>query len=168
MFFLLLQNPPAKPRPKSLQLGDRRLTLSLYQGPSSQLSLSNPLSPLPASPQPEHTPRSSSMWHTALHGIILCEIITEKQKVILLLKASFRSNQVTLTDTAVLKSFYFHFSMVGYLSLLNENDTNTTDAPGTPPPMPPKRHPHEIDNLGLISSEVHMLAKNSSPALLHI
>lgn len=60
--YLLLQNPPEKqPRPKSLQLGDRRLTLSLFQGATSQLNLSNPLSPLPASPQPEHTPRSSSM-----------------------------------------------------------------------------------------------------------
>ncbi|XP_061529041.1 dedicator of cytokinesis protein 5 isoform X1 [Phycodurus eques] len=47
-------------RPKSLQLGDRRLTLSLFQGVSSQLSLSNPLSPLPASPHTPHTPRSSS------------------------------------------------------------------------------------------------------------
>lgn len=85
------ENPPEKqPRPKSLQLGDRRLTLSLYQGSSSQLSLSNPLSPLPASPQPEHTPRSSS-----------------------------------------------------YSSLLSDNDT--VDAPGTPPPMPPKKHPYDID-----------------------
>lgn len=56
-----LQTPPEKQqRPKSLQLGDRRLTLSLFQGVSSQLNLSNPLSPLPASPQPLHTPRSSS------------------------------------------------------------------------------------------------------------
>uniref|UniRef100_A0A3Q3AJ62 Dedicator of cytokinesis 5 n=1 Tax=Kryptolebias marmoratus TaxID=37003 RepID=A0A3Q3AJ62_KRYMA len=47
-------------RPKSLQLGDRRLTLSLFQGTSSQLSLSNPLSPLPASPNTPHTHRSSS------------------------------------------------------------------------------------------------------------
>ncbi|XP_037536633.1 dedicator of cytokinesis protein 5 [Nematolebias whitei] len=47
-------------RPKSLQLGDRRLTLSLFQGGSSQLILSNPLSPLPASPSTPHTHRSSS------------------------------------------------------------------------------------------------------------
>uniref|UniRef100_A0A8D3DL24 Dedicator of cytokinesis 5 n=1 Tax=Scophthalmus maximus TaxID=52904 RepID=A0A8D3DL24_SCOMX len=47
-------------RPKSLQLGDRRLTLSLFQGGLSQLSLSNPLSPLPASPHTPHTLRSSS------------------------------------------------------------------------------------------------------------
>ncbi|KAM9743108.1 dedicator of cytokinesis protein 5 isoform 1-T1 [Menidia menidia] len=82
-------------RPKSLQLGDRRLTLSLFQGVSSQLSLSNPLSPLPASP---HTPRSSS-----------------------------------------------------YSSLLSDNDANNFDTPGTPPPMPPKKHPHEIDNPGFSS-----------------
>ncbi|KTG32906.1 hypothetical protein cypCar_00042010 [Cyprinus carpio] len=50
--------PPEKqPRPKSLTIGDRRLTLSLFHGESSNLSLHNPLSPLPASP---HTPRSSS------------------------------------------------------------------------------------------------------------
>lgn len=56
------QTPPEKQqRPKSLQLGDRRLTLSLFQGASSQLSLSNPLSPLPASP---HTPRSCSSYST--------------------------------------------------------------------------------------------------------
>ncbi|KAL0187265.1 hypothetical protein M9458_018935, partial [Cirrhinus mrigala] len=49
--------PPEKqPRPKSLTIGDRRLTLSLFHGESSSLSLHNPLSPLPASP---HTPRSS-------------------------------------------------------------------------------------------------------------
>lgn len=69
----LLQTPPEKQqRPKSLQLGDRRLTLSLFQGVSSQLSLSNPLSPLPASPQPLHTPRSSSMslTNTTLHVVI--------------------------------------------------------------------------------------------------
>lgn len=61
-FLLLLQTPPEKQqRPKSLQFGDRRLTLSLFQG--SQLSLSNPLSPLPASPNTPHTPRSSSMHH---------------------------------------------------------------------------------------------------------
>uniref|UniRef100_A0A665TYQ9 Dedicator of cytokinesis 5 n=1 Tax=Echeneis naucrates TaxID=173247 RepID=A0A665TYQ9_ECHNA len=58
--------PPEKQqRPKSLQLGDRRLTLSLFPGASSQLNLSNPLSPLPASPHTPHTPhtpRSSSMY----------------------------------------------------------------------------------------------------------
>ncbi|XP_073321957.1 dedicator of cytokinesis protein 5 isoform X3 [Pagrus major] len=55
------ETPPEKQqRPKSLQLGDRRLTLSLFQGVSSQLSLSNPLSPLPASPHTPRTPRSSS------------------------------------------------------------------------------------------------------------
>ncbi|KAM8886809.1 dedicator of cytokinesis protein 5 isoform 2-T2 [Spinachia spinachia] len=47
-------------RPKSLQLGDRRLTLSLSHVVSSQLCLSNPLSPLPASPHTPRTPRSSS------------------------------------------------------------------------------------------------------------
>ncbi|MFT7796902.1 dedicator of cytokinesis protein 5 [Arapaima gigas] len=50
-------SPEKQQRPKSLQLGDRRLTLSLFQGTSLQLNLSNQLSPLPASP---HTPRSSS------------------------------------------------------------------------------------------------------------
>uniref|UniRef100_A0A8D3D1I7 Dedicator of cytokinesis 5 n=1 Tax=Scophthalmus maximus TaxID=52904 RepID=A0A8D3D1I7_SCOMX len=55
------ETPPEKQqRPKSLQLGDRRLTLSLFQGGLSQLSLSNPLSPLPASPHTPHTLRSSS------------------------------------------------------------------------------------------------------------
>uniref|UniRef100_A0A3B4BMB5 Uncharacterized protein n=1 Tax=Periophthalmus magnuspinnatus TaxID=409849 RepID=A0A3B4BMB5_9GOBI len=45
------ENPPERqPRPKSLQLGDRRLTLSLFQGSSSQLSLSSPLSPITFSP----------------------------------------------------------------------------------------------------------------------
>ncbi|TKS79108.1 Dedicator of cytokinesis protein 5 [Collichthys lucidus] len=82
-------------RPKSLQIGDRRLTLSLFQGVSSQLSLSNPLSPLPASP---HTPRSSS-----------------------------------------------------YSSLLSDNDVSTVDTSGTPPPMPPKKHPHEMDGAGFFS-----------------
>ncbi|XP_054587287.2 dedicator of cytokinesis protein 5 isoform X2 [Nothobranchius furzeri] len=53
-------SPDKQQRPKSLQLGDRRLTLSLFHGVSSQLSLSNPLSPLPASPNTPHTPRSSS------------------------------------------------------------------------------------------------------------
>ncbi|XP_049341626.1 dedicator of cytokinesis protein 5 [Astyanax mexicanus] len=52
------ETPPEKqPRPKSLTLGDRRLTLSLFHGDSAALNLNNPLSPLPASP---HTPRSSS------------------------------------------------------------------------------------------------------------
>ncbi|AWP06688.1 putative dedicator of cytokinesis protein 5 [Scophthalmus maximus] len=88
------ETPPEKQqRPKSLQLGDRRLTLSLFQGGLSQLSLSNPLSPLPASPHTPHTLRSSS-----------------------------------------------------YSSLLSDNDANIIDTPGTPPPMPPKKHPHEIDN----------------------
>ncbi|XP_041854443.1 dedicator of cytokinesis protein 5 isoform X2 [Melanotaenia boesemani] len=53
-------HPEKQQRPKSLQLGDRRLTLSLFQGNSSQLCLSNPLSPLPASPHTPNTPRSSS------------------------------------------------------------------------------------------------------------
>ncbi|XP_029018297.1 dedicator of cytokinesis protein 5 isoform X1 [Betta splendens] len=92
--------PPEKqPRPKSLQLGDRRLTLSLFQGAAAQLTLSNPLSPLPATPQPLHTPRSSS-----------------------------------------------------YSSLFSDNDASSADTPGTPPPMPPKKHPHETDN-ARISSE---------------
>uniref|UniRef100_A0A3Q3WAR4 Uncharacterized protein n=1 Tax=Mola mola TaxID=94237 RepID=A0A3Q3WAR4_MOLML len=54
----------AEKRPKSLQLGDRRLTLSLFQGASSQLSLSNPLSPLPASPHTPHTDNDSSALDT--------------------------------------------------------------------------------------------------------
>ncbi|XP_023199107.1 dedicator of cytokinesis protein 5 [Xiphophorus maculatus] len=53
-------SPDKQQRPKSLQLGDRRLTLSLFQGVSSQLSLSNQLSPLAASPHTPNTPRSSS------------------------------------------------------------------------------------------------------------
>uniref|UniRef100_A0A8C7D751 Dedicator of cytokinesis 5 n=1 Tax=Oncorhynchus kisutch TaxID=8019 RepID=A0A8C7D751_ONCKI len=81
--------PEKQQRPKSLQFGDRRLTLSLFQGASSQLSLGNPLSPLPASP---HTPRSS-------------------------------------------------------------NNDAITDTPGTPPPMPPKKHPHEMFDLPQNSSE---------------
>uniref|UniRef100_A0A673ZHR1 Dedicator of cytokinesis 5 n=1 Tax=Salmo trutta TaxID=8032 RepID=A0A673ZHR1_SALTR len=83
--------PEKQQRPKSLQFGDGRLTLSLFQGVSSQLSLGNPLSPLPASP---HTPR--------------------------------------------------------YSSLLEDNDA-ITDTPGTPPPMPPKKHPHEIQFFTLVS-----------------
>ncbi|TNM89956.1 hypothetical protein fugu_004190 [Takifugu bimaculatus] len=94
------EKPPEKhQRPKSLQLGDRRLTLSLFQGVSSQLSLLNPLSPLPASPHTPHTPRSSS-----------------------------------------------------YSSLLSDNDVSLADTPGTPPPMPPKKHPHDPDH-GWLSSE---------------
>ncbi|XP_038868860.1 dedicator of cytokinesis protein 5-like [Salvelinus namaycush] len=90
---------PEKPqRPKSLQFGDRRLTLSLFQGVSSQLSLDNPLSPLPASPQ---TPHSST-----------------------------------------------------YSSLPGDNDA-TTDTPGTPPPMPPKKHPHEMFDISQNSLEFH-------------
>uniref|UniRef100_A0A665TXY5 Dedicator of cytokinesis 5 n=1 Tax=Echeneis naucrates TaxID=173247 RepID=A0A665TXY5_ECHNA len=62
------ETPPEKQqRPKSLQLGDRRLTLSLFPGASSQLNLSNPLSPLPASPHTPHTPhtpRSSSILNS--------------------------------------------------------------------------------------------------------
>ncbi|XP_029573048.1 dedicator of cytokinesis protein 5 isoform X1 [Salmo trutta] len=88
--------PEKQQRPKSLQFGDGRLTLSLFQGVSSQLSLGNPLSPLPASP---HTPRIS-----------------------------------------------------GYSSLLEDNDA-ITDTPGTPPPMPPKKHPHEMFDLSQNSSE---------------
>uniref|UniRef100_A0A3B5MA08 Dedicator of cytokinesis 5 n=1 Tax=Xiphophorus couchianus TaxID=32473 RepID=A0A3B5MA08_9TELE len=55
-------SPDKQQRPKSLQLGDRRLTLSLFQGVSSQLSLSNQLSPLAASPHTPNTPRSSSTY----------------------------------------------------------------------------------------------------------
>ncbi|KAJ8285850.1 hypothetical protein GJAV_G00031660 [Gymnothorax javanicus] len=84
------ETPPEKQqRPKSLQFGDRRLTLSLFQGVSSPLSLSSPLSPLPASPS---TPRSAS-----------------------------------------------------YTSLSCDNDV-TLDPTGTPPPMPPKKHPHDGDS----------------------
>ncbi|XP_031426793.1 dedicator of cytokinesis protein 5 [Clupea harengus] len=80
------QTPPEKQqRPKSLQLGDRRLTLSLFQGDSSHLS---PLSPLPPSP---YTPRSSSF------------------------------------------------------TCLPDGGDFSTDTPGTPPPMPPKKHPHDTD-----------------------
>uniref|UniRef100_A0A3Q2T550 Dedicator of cytokinesis 5 n=1 Tax=Fundulus heteroclitus TaxID=8078 RepID=A0A3Q2T550_FUNHE len=57
-------SPDKQQRPKSLQLGDRRLTLSLFQGVSSQLSLSNQLSPLPASPHTPNTPRSSILTRT--------------------------------------------------------------------------------------------------------
>ncbi|RXN09541.1 dedicator of cytokinesis protein 5-like [Labeo rohita] len=84
--------PPEKqPRPKSLTIGDRRLTLSLFHGESSSLSLHNPLSPLPASP---HTPRSSS-----------------------------------------------------YTCLPSESDYSTPDITNTPPPMPPKKHPHESESI---------------------
>uniref|UniRef100_A0AAY4ECE3 Dedicator of cytokinesis 5 n=1 Tax=Denticeps clupeoides TaxID=299321 RepID=A0AAY4ECE3_9TELE len=50
-------------RPKSLQFGDRRLALSLFQGDSSQLSLTHTLSSLPASPR---TPYSYSACPTIL------------------------------------------------------------------------------------------------------
>ncbi len=60
------------------------------------------------------------------------------------------------TDAGGLKSFYFLSHVVGYSSLLSENDVNAIDIPGTPPPMPPKKHPHEIDN-PMFSSEVHLL-----------
>uniref|UniRef100_A0A672M2N9 Dedicator of cytokinesis protein 5-like n=1 Tax=Sinocyclocheilus grahami TaxID=75366 RepID=A0A672M2N9_SINGR len=84
--------PPEKQqRPKSLTIGDRRLTLSLFHGESSNLSLHNPLSPLPASP---HTPRSSS-----------------------------------------------------YTCLPSESDFSTLDITSTPPPMPPKKHPHESESI---------------------
>ncbi|XP_054906818.1 dedicator of cytokinesis protein 5 [Poeciliopsis prolifica] len=53
-------SPDKQQRPKSLQLGDRRLTVSLFQGVSSQLNLSNQLSPLAAPPHTPNTPRSSS------------------------------------------------------------------------------------------------------------
>ncbi|XP_035022026.1 dedicator of cytokinesis protein 5 isoform X1 [Hippoglossus stenolepis] len=54
------ETPPEKQqRPKSLQFGDKRLPLSLFQGVSSKLSISIPLSQ-PASPHTPHTPRSSS------------------------------------------------------------------------------------------------------------
>ncbi|KAM6954210.1 dedicator of cytokinesis protein 5 [Aplochiton taeniatus] len=82
--------PEKQQRPKSLQFGDRRLTLSLFHGGSSQLNLSSPLSPLPASP---YSPRSAS-----------------------------------------------------FSSLPGENDASLPDTLGTPPPMPPKKHPHEVDN----------------------
>ncbi|XP_063050218.1 dedicator of cytokinesis protein 5, partial [Engraulis encrasicolus] len=66
-----------QPRPKSLQLGDRRLTLSINPGDPALLS------PLPTTP---HTPRSSSYTFLPEDG---------------------------------------------------------ADTPGTPPPMPPKKHPHD-------------------------
>lgn len=71
-----------------------------------------------------------------------------------------------LTDACGLKSFYSFSSALGYSSLLSDNDANTIDTPGTPPPMPPKKHPHEIDNPGL-SSEVHLLRENNNPSLMH-
>ncbi|XP_043103667.1 dedicator of cytokinesis protein 5 [Puntigrus tetrazona] len=84
--------PPEKqPRPKSLTIGDRRLTLSLFHGDSSNLSLHNPLSPLPASP---HTPRSSS-----------------------------------------------------FTCLQSESNFSAPDITCTPPPMPPKKHPHESESI---------------------
>uniref|UniRef100_A0A673ZHF0 Dedicator of cytokinesis 5 n=1 Tax=Salmo trutta TaxID=8032 RepID=A0A673ZHF0_SALTR len=39
-----------------------------------------------------------------------------------------------------------------YSSLLEDNDA-ITDTPGTPPPMPPKKHPHEMFDLSQNSSE---------------
>lgn len=66
-----------------------------------------------------------------------------------------------------LKSFGFLFPVIGYSSLLSDNDANTLDTPETPPPMPPKKHPHEIDNPGF-SSEVHVLRENSKHSLMHI
>ncbi|XP_051950003.1 dedicator of cytokinesis protein 5-like [Xyrauchen texanus] len=91
--------PPEKqPRPKSLNIGDRRLTLSLFHGESSILSLHNQLSPLPASP---HTPRSSS-----------------------------------------------------YTCLPNESDYSMPDIRSTPPPRPPKKHPHDSENVYNSTSEL--------------
>ena len=65
------------------------------------------------------------------------------------------------TDASVLSP------VAGYSSLLSDNDVNTVDTPGTPPPMPPKKHPHEIDNAGF-PSEVRLLAGTSTPSLMHI
>lgn len=163
-----IQTPPEKQqRPKSLQLGDRRLTLSLFHGVSSQLSLSNPLSPLPASPHTPRTPRSSSKSsdkHAALHVI-----------------TSFPLTKLHLTHgrggesrllTQIRSHTYIQWRSVlspvaGYSSLLSDNDVNIVDTPGTPPPMPPKKHPHEIDNPGF-PSEVRLLAGTSTPSLMHI
>ncbi|XP_030225554.1 dedicator of cytokinesis protein 5 [Gadus morhua] len=97
--------PERQQRPKSLQLGDRRLTLSLFQGPASQLIPSSPLGAGPASPG---TPRSSS-----------------------------------------------------YSSLLTDGVDGVgapPDPSGAPPPMPPKKHPHEID-----SQHLHHFASESPP-----
>lgn len=73
-------------------------------------------------------------------------------------------NQVThthlvFTDACGLKSFYFLSPVIGYSSLLTDNDVRTIDTPGTPPPMPPKKHPHEIDN-SRFSTEVCLLREN--------
>lgn len=43
--------------------------------------------------------------------------------------------------------------VAGYSSLLSDNDVSLADTPGTPPPMPPKKHPHDADH-GWLSSEV--------------
>lgn len=73
--------------------------------------------------------------------------------------ALIRSHTHTLThgriftDACGLKCFPFFSPVIGYSSLLSDNDVNTNDTPGSPPPMPPKKHPHEIDNFGF-SSEV--------------
>ncbi|XP_041956081.1 dedicator of cytokinesis protein 5 isoform X1 [Alosa sapidissima] len=76
--------PERQQRPKSLQLGDRKLALSLFQGDSAQQNILQ----LPSSP---YTPRSSSYtW-------------------------------------------------------LPEDGTVSAPSPSTPPPMPPKKHPHESD-----------------------
>lgn len=53
--------------------------------------------------------------------------------------------------------------VAGYSSLLSDNDVSLVDTPGTPPPMPPKKHPHDPDH-GWFSSEVlvspaHLLAQ---------
>ncbi|ROI64818.1 Dedicator of cytokinesis protein 5 [Anabarilius grahami] len=91
--------PPEKHRrPKSLTIGDRRLTLSLFHGESSNLSLHNPLSPLPATPR---TPRSSS-----------------------------------------------------YTCLPSESVFSAPDITNTPPPMPPKKHPHESESIYNSTSEI--------------
>ncbi|CAL8249877.1 unnamed protein product [Boreogadus saida] len=58
--------PERQQRPKSLQLGDRRLTLSLFQGPASQLIPSSPLGARPASPG---APRSSSYSSLLTDGV---------------------------------------------------------------------------------------------------
>lgn len=178
-FPLSFQTPPEKQqRPKSLQLGDRRLTLSLFQGVSSQLSLSNPLSPLPASPHTPQTPRSSSMLpppHTPPKKVKHCMssfyfllklCLTHAETGGLRCVSTFWSEalirshtHLVFTDACGLKSFYFLSPVIGYSSLLTDNDVRTIDTPGTPPPMPPKKHPHEIDNSGF-STEVCLLREN--------
>lgn len=75
-------------------------------------------------------------------------------------EALIRSHtHLVFTDACGLKSFYFLSPVVGYSSLLTDNDVRTIDIPGTPPPMPPKKHPHEIDNSGF-STEVRLLREN--------